>query len=304
MQWRVKESRLPGQLSWNSRSCVSGNHFYCATRLAGSADGVALSKLNVSGIGQDPWESVKLPAGTWNDHAYFFSYSGMLYSILCSTDPTSDNYLFFRTLSGNWRFFANLPERLFYFEIAVVGPTLLVIGGTSSLSSDFKTPSKSVYAIDLASRSRQWTSWADLPCGFTHPQLAVVGSYLHLLGYSSREGCFSEGEVVLSMDMTVPVHSRSWECDVLPALPCSEFYPTALNNQLAAVGGVDDQAIAWNTRHAYLFVPECRQYLRLPSVTVASRPVLCFSHANALYLLAVGSDGNRQNMAHFHELSM
>ena len=212
----------------------------------------------------EAWQAVVLPSGDWyNKCTYLFTYSGRLFCILQPANLSAAPFMFSFDESQHWKLFTRLPVPLMTYGIVVVDSTLYVLGGFISTAGVESPLLSTVHTCDLSAGAPLWDSVAvpDLPYGCKWPELVTLGSYIHVLGYDVDKDV--NRKQVISMDMSLPLCHRHWSCQVLPPTPNNLCQPAVMNDFLVVLGGWND--LDQIDHMAYLYVPECHDYLDLPS---------------------------------------
>ena len=287
LQWETQEiSSLANTDRVINVSVILDNNVYQFCELSEAEDRAALFRIKIGVVDriEGAWQPVGLPDGDWRVGSFdLFSYSGHLHCILHPLSLTGFAHIFSFDQSEHWQLVTCMPVKLYGFGICVVDSTLYVIGGRNTL--DKESPMLStVHTCDLSTEEREWDSVPvpDLPHGCTLPEVVILGSHIHVLGYDADET--ENAKKVISMDMSEPVCDRHWSCDVLPRTPNKLYMPVVMNDHLVLLGGTDDAGDECSS--VYLYIPECHQYLELPCYGNIGWTICppCLVYNNSLYI--------------------
>ena len=221
---------------------------------------LSLYRINVGLVQQvEAWQPVALPNGIWHpDYSRLFSCAGRLFCILQSVDASHQPGIFSFSQTGQWKLAVFFPMVLFDYGIVGVESTLYVIGGCETRPADSPLL-RTVHTCDLSDDVPQWNTAPDLPYGCEEPGVVTLGSHIHVLGYNTEVS--KNKKNVMSMDLSEALCDRHWTSNFLPRLPESFCMPVVLNNNLVVLALREGYFYI----DAYMYIPECHEYLELPS---------------------------------------
>ena len=286
----MKEKSLPLHGEYGTGiPCIHGDYIYCGFKCLHAGGKLVLYCIAADGVGKEAWQLVALPDGDWHPYAYFFSHNNNLYGILCSLSGSSAYAVYCRDKCDRWQLVTSLPQEVFNFGIALLDSILVIVGGAKSF--EHGAPAlPSAYEVDLSHPEPQFAHLPDLPCACMFPQAITLGDWIHVLGHEVSMPATEDK--VISLDRGVSPAEQRWSCDVLPPVPYMRCGVVVMNGCIVVMGGWDEEIIF--TNHAYMYVPECRKYLKLPSLNAAQARTSCLCYNNALYVLPRQLSGNKE----------
>ena len=282
LQWKSRRLAFPSNVTRAyGTPCFHEGRFYYGFRRAGVEDRLSLYCIkapvcdddNVS----DMWQFVPLPDGDWHSHARLLSHNGSLYTVLCSLSLSDPCRVFCLESSARWHLVASFPCVLSRFGAVITGSKLLVAGGKIGPGATSKL-SSSVHILDLCNPDSGWHRWPDLPLACSNPQVVCLNSRAHVL--ASLESGY---DVFSLKEPGDSVSGSEWLCNSMPSVPDVFCRATVMNGYIVLGSGYTQAA-----RSVFMYTPECRQYLPLPSLRNQSDCYL--SHDNVLYAISGGHD--------------
>ena len=113
----------------------------------------------------------------------------------------------------------------------------------------------STHVVCLDLDKCRWSRLPELPMSRPASVAVAQGSFLHVCAFARKES-------VHTLDMSVVAGERTWVPDALPPLPMFFLTIVVINKEIIVFTEWGD---------AFMLVPSCRMYLRLPEIGGAAR---------------------------------